>query len=207
MLLGFSCSTLSTKHVCPLLLPCSGPLPWTLMVSEGVCDGFPACVSPSNTLALFFTGSQYSSLESFCWKASIWAQLDSVAHTTPPRHTRSVCFIPRQSPEVLNDAACVHVTFRCVCMSTFSLRQCLLLHSIWTHQKRVPLATSYHLPRLSHTHLRAAGWRMRRTMSCHLARAVHWHWRVVWVCMWQTGGWEGELLGRNHSILAHGGLM
>lgn len=162
MLLGFSCSTLSTKHVCPLLLPCSGPLPWTLMVSEGVCDGFPACVSPSNTLALFFTGSQYSSLESFCWKASIWAQLDSVAHTTPPRHTRSVCFIPRQSPEVLNGAACVHVTFRCVCMSAFSLRQCLLLHSIWTHQKRVPLATSYHLPRLSHT-----------LAGCWLTHATH----------------------------------
>lgn len=57
-------------------------------VSEGVCDSFTVCVRPSNTLALFLTGSQCSSLESYCRK-----KLQSEHSLTPSPPNTPLCVL------------------------------------------------------------------------------------------------------------------
>lgn len=74
-------------------------------MSEGVCDGFPACVSPSNTLALFFFSFFFFSLLGH--SAAVWSptvqEPQSERSLTPSR-------VPlprarRRSPRTLDGAS------------------------------------------------------------------------------------------------------
>lgn len=91
--------------------------------------------------------------------------------------THAQCFsYPRKSPQILNGAAHMHVTFSRVCMSTFSHRQCSLLHTIWTCQKQGPFVTTYHLPLARLSNALVSRWLVHAThtelpfgKSCSLA--------------------------------------
>lgn len=189
--LGFSCSTLSTKHVCPLLLPCFGPFRWALKVSEGVCDGFPASVSPSNTLALFFywvTVRQSGVLLLKSFNLST-AWLHRTHHST---QTHTLCAFHTQDSRLRNSVALHACTLSLVAYAwVLSLFVSAYYFTVYEHtENKFPwLPPTISLRHGSHTPLRAAGWCLRGPLSCHLAIAVHWHCRVARVCMWQTGGW------------------
>lgn len=108
-------------------------------------------------------------------------------------HTHALCVsCPRKSPRTLNGGAHTH-TLRFVAYAwVLSLFVSAHYFTVYEHTKNnVPsLPPTISLWHVCQTPLRAAGWCMRRTLRCHLARAVHWHWRVnhsVSVCVTNWG--------------------